>query len=233
MTLSINFILVYFIYFLPLEILQTNKTEKIAECGDLRNFGDTKICFPLIKDYLESSLNPKLKERADYEIKSLGSDNKLLGFYLPTNELQVFNQNQSNGYLSELVKIYSVNQLMNKNVPSDFLQAIEQKLRNESEVVPWNDLNKKILSYNSNLSFSKPVLIEISQINPQSKSAVYFSSYSVSEKSQKILWIVNFCTIKRRLIYVSYSMNYKNAESLNELKVKNKVFLESFLKANQ
>lgn len=227
----ILFTLTFTSYWLLISSNEIAKEKKPVECPTVqRQFGDVRICLPKIINYTECYENIFVRERADKE--SLLLKNEMIGVYLTNSLFTKFQKEPYKTVWLEHIKIYGNPQLKNKNVPSTFFIQVENRLRMNSEVVPWDIAVKSINESNIGFTMEKPALIEIYQPNKKIKSIIYLADINYSGEARKIIWTVNMCIIKNRLIYFCYYMNFNNSEARKILKIKSDSFGEELIKLN-
>ena len=195
-----------------------------------RQFGDIMICLPRTIDFTECYENIFVRERADKESKLL--KNEIIGVYLNNTLFSKFQKDPQNTLWPEHIKIYSNPQLKNRNVPVSFFTQIENKLRTNSEVVPWDNAVKSINENNIGFTIEKPALIEIYQPDKKIKSVLYLANYMYLAEPRKMLWTANMCIIKNRLIYFAYYMDFNGSESRKIIKIKSDSFGRELIRLN-
>ena len=230
---KINFISFFIlILLLSCNVREKGKAKSTTNCLETqRSVGDISICLPNLQGYNECLNDKAVKERAYDETKILGDN--IFGIYLPNQLYKEFLQNPNKVLWTEYLKFYSTPKLENQKVPSSFFKQIEEKMKNESDIVPWKEAIEKINNNNPSLLLGKPILIEHEKCHPQTDSYIYLSSYNFIGKSGYMLFVANFCIIKERLIYFGYYLNYENNSSLNKLKRRNLFFINEFMSLNQ
>lgn len=196
-----------------------------------RPVGDISICLPNVQGYVECLKNKYAKERVNDENKIFTEN--VFGVYLPNQLYKEFLQNPYTVLWTEYVKFYSNPELDNQKVPSTFFKQIEEKINNESNIVPWKEAIEKAHANDPDLLLGKPILIEHSKCHPQTDSYIYLSSYKFLKKSGYMLFVANLCIIKERLIYFGYYLNYDNENSLNIIKQRNLLFTNQLMQLNQ
>jgi hypothetical protein len=201
------------------------------ECPTVeRNFGDVLICLPKINGYLECLEDSLVRERANEEMELLGDE--IIGVYLNNGLYAKFKNSPESTFWDEHIKIYGHPPMRNKDIPSNFLDKIESKLRKDSEIVPWAVAIDKINKGKIGFNIGKPALIEIYQPSDKVISIVYLADYDFLGRPGKILWIANMCILKNRLIYFGYYMEFDNANVKNILKQKSDEFGKELVRLN-
>ena len=235
MNVNISKIILGFCIFLLGCRTKTSKIQAIDEkpvgCPTIqRSFGDVSICLPQINGYIECYKDSLVQERAIDEMKILGSE--LIAVYLNNDIFSKF-QNAPNSLLwKEHIKVWGHPPLKNKDIPANFLEKLESKIRKESTIISFEDAIKNLNKEKIGFTMGKPALIEIFKQNESILSVIYLADYDFLGKPGKMLWIANMCTLKNRLIYYGYYMEFDNKNVKKILMDKNSEFGRELIRLN-
>lgn len=196
-----------------------------------RSFGDASICLPKIEGYTECLVDTFVKLRADDEMKLLG--NEIIGVYLGNELYAKFKSSPETVFWDEAIKVYVNPSQKNKDVPADFINTMEKKLRDESFTISWSEVIDKMNQEKVGFTMKNPALIETYQPSQKVLSIIYLADYNFLDDNGKLLWIANLCIIKNRLIYFAYYKKYNNDDVINYLKEKSDNFSKELLRLNR
>tara|TARA_Y100000741_G_scaffold179981_1_gene136841 strand:- start:1031 stop:1702 length:672 start_codon:yes stop_codon:yes gene_type:complete len=204
------------------------------ECSKIVLFGDTEICLPNIAGMKESYSNLTVKTYADL---LTAPDEIILGYYLNNDDYNKINTTfLSEGLSKDFAKIYSLETIENISVDEEVLDYFVTSMKSAFDDSKWSSLKEKsdVLSMLSemDIEFGKPIVLEDYEINSKIKSLVLLSKFSIDDKSEVLVSILNLIIIKKRLICLAYYESYTGPDQIENTKSKNDYFALRLLTSN-
>ena len=204
------------------------------DCSRIVLFGDTEICLPNIAGMKESYSNLTVKTYADL---LTAPDEIILGYYLNNDDYNKINTTfLSEGLSKDFAKIYSLETIANISVDEEVLDYFLTSMKSAFDDSKWSSLKEKsdVLSILSemDIEFGKPIILEDYEINSKIKSLVLLSKFSIDDKSEVLVSILNLIIIKKRLICLAYYESYTGPDQIENTKSKNDYFALRLLTSN-
>ena len=198
------------------------------KCKKSVPFGDVNICLPEVDGMSECYNKPIAKEYLD---KLNPTNNPIFACYLNDTD---FKQIDSLGKIAieDYFMIYALNKMKGVTINSTILNTLSNMIEEGFLKENWDYIKKKIELNNDYFSIGRPILIESYAINSKIKTFVLLSKIK-NENGEKIqIQIMNYIQIKKRLITLSYYLDYYDENSFKSAKSKNDYLVLLLLEEN-
>jgi hypothetical protein len=186
-------------------------------CAKSVPFGDILICLPDIDGMNECYNKPIVNE---YLKKLNQTSNPILGCYInDINFKEVDNLNEIE--FDDYFVIYALTKMKGVSIDNSKLNLISDIVTQGYIKKNWNELKDKLEINNEYVSYGRPVLIESYSLNDKLKTFVLLSKVQFESSEKFQIQVLNFIQIKKRLISLSYYLDYNGENSFISAKSKN------------
>ncbi|SNA74761.1 hypothetical protein [Flavobacterium psychrophilum] len=227
MNKTIKYSCIFFLIITNFQIFAQTKM-KHFNCKSSMHFGDIEICLPEIDGMKECYKNPIAKNILN---TSNPSNNPIFGYYLTDTDYSQIG-NIENLSFDEYFTIFALEKMKNVEINYKDLNTIYELMEKGYIKENWSELKIKFQKSTNYLSFGKPVLIESYSLNNKLKTFVLLSKIQNGVEEQIQIQILNFIQIKKRLLSLSYYLDYNGEKSFKIAKSKNDYITALFLEEN-
>jgi hypothetical protein len=190
---------------------------KINNCKKSVPFGELNICLPVVDGMFECYNKPMAKKYFD---KLNPTDNQIFACYLKNSDFKYIDSLGVNA-IQDYFMIYGLNKMKSVSIDNTTLNTISNLIEKGFIKENWDYIKKKIEDNNGYFTLGRPVLVESYAINNKVKAFVLLSKIE-NENGEKIqIQILNYIQIKKRLISLSYYLDYYDDNSFKSAKAKN------------
>ena len=200
----------------------------LVKCQTEVNYGDITLCNPEIVGMQECLSNERISQRQD--ILSL-KGSTTLGYYISSENYKNID-NLEKLKVSDIVKIYAPDAYSKTVIGTKELNSTFTVLKNNYIIAEWDSLKLVLANKNLDFEISQPLLIDYYSLNDNAKSATLLMRASNETDERFIVMTMNLLICKKRLIFLSYYLEYTGIESVTKAKAKNDYIALRFLEAN-
>lgn len=190
---------------------------KSNNCKKSVDFGNINICMPDIDGMIECYNKPIVKEFLD---KQNPTENPIFAFYLKKSDFNNIKALESNA-IEDYFVIYGLNKMKNVSIDNTTLNSISNIIENGFIKENWESIREKIKNNYFSFTYGRPVLIQSYSLNSKMKTFVLLSKNNNEDEEKIQVQVMNYIQIKKRLISLSYYLDYRDENSLKFAKAKN------------
>lgn len=204
-------------------------TKPVVKCQTEAKYGNINICNPEIVGMMECFSNERIKQRQE----TLALKGTItLAYYISMDKFKTIEKSEKLK-ISDIIKIYAPEAYGERIFETNQLNSMFSALKNNYISAKWDSLKLVLVNKNLDLEISQPLLIDSYSLNENAKSAAVFmrASNEVDEKYTVVM--MNLIRCKKRLIFLSYYLEYTGIESVTKAKAKNDYIVLRFIEANQ
>lgn len=210
------------------EPVESTKTEAKKDCTSNVTFGDIEICLPKVQGITECYSHPKIKSRVN---RFNDPENTILGYYI---ENEVYNNldNLENISYDNYYQIYAANQAKNYTMTRSEMNQIMSMMTSGFLDKTMNEVNESTSFTEKDIKVTQPMLIEKYNLNKASSSIIILMKLADKEQDRTMAVSMNAVLIKKRIVFISHYLDYKDEKSLTRLKENTANFVSKFMDSN-
>ena len=207
---------------------ETTVTVTKTACMNEVYFGNTAICLPEIKGIIEAYSNSKVKLRAN---EFQDGSNTILGYYLDDETYKKV-ENFADISYDNYYKIYASAEAIDIKIGNAEMREVANMMTAGLLDKTLEDVNESNVFGEKEIKISQPVLVEKYSLTSASSTMIIFMRISNQETDSIKAISMTSAVIKERLVFVAHYLEYRNEETVSNLKEHTATFMNAFFEAN-
>ena len=201
-----------------------------SKCIKTVQWADIEICLPRFDGMTECSSHPTIyakDSRLGYK------ENSTFAIYLNNDTYKQIDSLEKINF-DDYVKIYATESLKNLNTDQSDLDKLADAFKNRIFQEKWDEIKKRIEEKHDNLSVGKPVIIDNYSLDNNIRTFILLIKFKVPAHEEFIsIMTSNIILVKKKIISVTYCVNYKGEPSVIDAKAKNNYMALRLLEMNK